>query len=113
MEWAYADIPNEQLTPIQQSLFKDEWRELGYDIEDNPHVTIVPGYESNEEITKPSVNYPTLLRSGKPSLVEAWSLSVVSSSDPSLLHSKAKHLIGCESVSLSSESLTLTLEHID
>lgn len=58
---------------------------------------------SDMSIVSP-VNYPTLLRSGEPSLVEEWGLSVVSSSNPSPFYSKA----GRRLYASNSESLTLT-----
>lgn len=103
MEWAYADIPNEQLTPIQRTVFKDEWRKLGYEIENNPHITIVPGYESNEDVTKPSLKKQKIQVSGfnfypsesKPMVVM---LDVSQSSELSRLREEFVSQIGRENI---------------
>jgi len=53
MQWIHLDIVDNQILPIANKLMNKNLREQGYEIEENPHVTIIPKFESSENIDLP------------------------------------------------------------
>mgnify|MGYP002762444913 CR=1 FL=1 len=55
MRWIYAKVPDEPVKNIQSELYTNELAEYGYELEPNPHITIVPGFKKNGEIETPKL----------------------------------------------------------
>jgi len=55
MEWVYLDVFDKDVIPIAESLINKDLRNEGYKVEENPHVTIVPKFEYEQDIELPEL----------------------------------------------------------
>lgn len=47
MDWIYFTVENKTIQNIQSNIFSSRWKKYGYEIETNPHITIIPGFNKN------------------------------------------------------------------
>lgn len=57
MEWIYLEVDESAIKPIAQRLYNKDLERAGYKIEENPHITLVPGYQTNKDVELPMVNH--------------------------------------------------------
>lgn len=55
MRWIYAKVPDKPIKNLQSELYTDELAEYDYELEPNPHITIIPGFKKEGEIEKPNL----------------------------------------------------------
>jgi 2'-5' RNA ligase len=55
MEWIYLDIVDEDILPIAEKLINKDLLDSGYEIKKNPHITVVPKFDSTENIELPEL----------------------------------------------------------
>lgn len=114
MRWVYADIPNEQVRSIQQTVFNDEWQRFGYQLEENSHITIIPGFRFDGTINKPNLQSTEIGISGfrfypsrsKPMVVM---LDISGSSELSSIREKLVEKIGKDNIKYGLHPYHITL----
>lgn len=55
MRWIYSKVPDELIKNIQSELYTNELAEYEYELEPNPHITIVPGFKKEGKIETPKI----------------------------------------------------------
>lgn len=59
MKWIYLDIAEETMESAVENTWFDELKSYGYEIEKNPHITLIPGYDDTSvDLEVPSVGRP-------------------------------------------------------
>lgn len=56
MRWAHAQVPNSPVRNLQSRLYSDELSEYNYELEENPHITLVPGFDLKGDIDTPKIS---------------------------------------------------------
>ncbi len=56
MNWIYLDVVDEDILPISEELINKDLEYEGYEIVDNPHITLIPKFESSVNIELPELS---------------------------------------------------------
>lgn len=56
MNWIYLDVVDEDILPISEELINKDLKYEGYEIVDNPQITLIPKFESSVNIELPELS---------------------------------------------------------